>query len=391
MSALQLPRVVVLEKSKMRKQDSEATKDPVGANLLTPSTTATLPPRATDAAASPRPSGAVSSPSLFPFPCPAQPAGHAADSPTKPGAIRISLATEAVPVAVGPYLAEGLASRWQSYRKQLHHCQEECSEEAVHELRVATRRLLAQFTLLSWVEPSTPIEKARRILKRHLAALGDLRDIHVQRLFLEQKAARFPELVLFHAWLERRERCLVKSAAGQVSRFKTRKLEKSISALIADLTVNAGGARRQTRLESTVLQAAAEAFAEAVARCRAINLAEPDTIHRTRVAFKRFRYIMESLAPGLTGLSKRQLRALACYQRKMGLIQDLEVMQTCLTNYLRENQEHTALLRPFCRHLRQRRSRALRSFVKTADRLFEFWPPAALARRRDSASNRHVA
>ena len=196
---------------------------------------------------------------------------------------------------------------------------------------------------------------------------------------------------MFRSWLERREHCLVKSAAEQVSRCKTRKLEKSLSALIGDLTVNAGGARRQTRLESTVLQAAADAFAEAVARRRAINLAVPDTIHRTRVAFKRFRYIMESLAPGLTGLSKRQLRALACYQRKMGLIQDLEVMQTCLTNYLRENREQTALLRPFCRHLRQRRSRALRSFVQTADRLFEFWPPAALARRRDSASNRHVA
>ena len=75
----------------------------------------------------------------------------------------------------------------------------------------------------------------------------------------------------------------------------------------------------------------------------------------------------------------------------MGIIQDLEVMQTSVTNYLREHPQRTILLRPFCRHLRQRRSRALRSFVQTADRLFEFWPPAALARRRDSASNRHVA
>jgi hypothetical protein len=165
MSALQLPRVVVLEKSKMRKQDSEAPKDPVGTKLLTPSSPATLPPRNTDAEAFLRPAGAVSSPSLFPFPGPAQPPGNATDSPTKPDAIKVSFPAKAVPV--GPYLAAGLERRWQSCRKQLRQCQAECSVEAVHELRVATRRLLAQFTLLSCVEPSTPIEKARRILKRH--------------------------------------------------------------------------------------------------------------------------------------------------------------------------------------------------------------------------------
>jgi len=161
--------------------------------------------------------------------------------------------------------------------------------------------------------------------------------------------------------------------------------------MIGDLTANGGRARTQNRLESTVWRAAADAFAEAVERRRAIDLADPATIHKTRVAFKRFRYMMESLSPILTGLTKRQLRALAYYQRKMGIIQDLEVMRRCVDAYLRENMKSEVLLRPFCRHLHQRRARALRSFVKTADRLFEFWPPAALASRGDSASTRHAA
>jgi CHAD domain-containing protein len=144
-------------------------------------------------------------------------------------------------------------------------------------------------------------------------------------------------------------------------------------------------------LASAVLRAAAQAFAEAVERRRAINLADLRTIHQTRVAFKRFRYILESLSPGITGLSKRQLRALAYYQRKMGIIQDLEVMQACVARYIREDKKREALLQRFSRHLRERRARALRSFLNSADRLYQFWPPAALIARPDSLPTQSAA
>ena len=310
---------------------------------------------------------------------------------TEPATISSTFPAKPVPVAVGPILAAALDSRWHSYRKQLRQCQEQFSEETVHELRVATRRLLAQLTLLSCIAPSAALEKARRILKRRLAALGDLRDTHVQRLFIEQKTGSFPELVRLRGWLQRRERRLARSASGKVKRFKTRKLERWIFTLIQDLTANARRFRVQNQLASTVLRAAAQAFAEAVERRRAIDLADLRTIHQTRVAFKRFRYTMESLSPGLTGLSKRQLRALAYYQRKMGIIQDLKVVQACVTRYTQEDKKREALLRRFSRHLRQRRVRAVWSFLKSADSIYEFWPPAALVARDNSVANQHAA
>ena len=281
-----------------------------------------------------------------------------------------------MPVTVGHCLAGALQNRWQSYHEQLRNCQENFSEEAVHELRVATRRLIAQLVLLNCVIPSDAIEKARRILKRRLVALGDLRDAQVQRGFIGHQTTRFPELVFMGAWLEHRERHLARSAAQKVGGFKIRKLEKWISLSIDDLNANAGGFREQSQLTSAVLRATASSFAEVVDRCQAIDLADLRTIHQTRVAFKRFRYMVESLSPGITGLSKRQLRALAYYQRKMGIIQDLEVMQACVARFLRENKKSEAVLRRFCQHLRRRRARALRSFLKSADRLFAFWPPA---------------
>ena len=127
-------------------------------------------------------------------------------------------------------------------------------------------------------------------------------------------------------------------------------------------------------------------------RRQAIDLADLGTIHQTRVAFKRFRYIVESLSPGLTGLTKRQLRTLAYYQRRMGIIQDLEVMKRCVAELRPLTHKKTeSALRPFCRYLRQRRARALRSFLKSADYLFEFWPPASLAASGHSARSRKAA
>jgi CHAD domain-containing protein len=272
-----------------------------------------------------------------------------------------------------------LEERWASYRKELRRCQEEFSEDAVHELRVATRRLLAQFVLLSCVAPSTELEKARSSLKCRIAALGDLRDTQVQLSFIDQQAATFPELEPLRAWLQRRERRLVKSAAKKVNRFKTKKFGKWIAAMSEDLAASAANVRARTQLASVVVRAAADAFAEVVKRRRAIDLADMGTIHQTRVAFKRFRYIVESLSPGLTGLTKRQLRALAYYQRRMGIIQDLEVLRQAVERFAGEHKNTESALRPFCRYLRQRRNRALRSFLKSADRLFELWPTAGLA------------
>jgi hypothetical protein len=75
----------------------------------------------------------------------------------------------------------------------------------------------------------------------------------------------------------------------------------------------------------------------------------------------------------------------------MGIIQDLEVVQACVTRYSREDKKREALVHRFSRHMRQRRARALRSFLKSADCLYKFWPPAALVARDDSAPTQHAA
>jgi len=284
-------------------------------------------------------------------------------------------------LAIGPFLANALGSRWQVYRTRICSCQEDFSEQSVHRLRVATRRLLAQLLIVGCIAPGRMPEKARRVLKGRLKALGELRDTHVQRLFIQRRIGRFPELILVEDVLQRRERKLQKEAATRVKGFKTRKLEKWILALqlhLATTPPTDGGA---DQLLKAVTRATNKAFAKLVSRRRAIDPAKPETIHRTRIAFKKFRYMVESLSPDFTGLGKRQLRALGHYQQRMGVLQDLEIIERCIAGYERQEDGIGTLLAPFNRYLQITRARALRSFLKSADDLFEFWPPPRVGPR----------
>lgn len=276
---------------------------------------------------------------------------------------------------VAPFLSKSLRSRWESYRGQLQACQERFSEEAVHELRVATRRLMAQFIMLGCVTPGKTAESARRILKRGLKALGELRDTHVQRLFVERLMVRFPELIFVRDFLQRQERRQERSAASKVRTFKTRKLEKWISRMLAHVDVRNGRSADPHRLSSIVAKAVDDAFAEVVRRRQAIAPAHASTVHRTRIAFKKFRYMVEALSPDLTGLTKADLRALARYQKRMGILQDLEVMQQCIRDFAEQHDGMEGLLASFSSYLQGRRARALRAFLNSADELFRFWPP----------------
>jgi CHAD domain-containing protein len=251
--------------------------------------------------------------------------------------------------------------------------------------------------MIECVAPRETVHRARRLLKRRLKALGELRDTHVQLLFIERRLQRYPELMLVRDFLRRKERRLEKSAAARMKAFKTRKLAKWIPAVVEHLTPDirveanvylesgVARARRLEKLARALARATTRAFGEVVFRRRSINPAVAGTVHRTRTAFKKFRYMMEALSPAYTNLNKRDLRALAQYQRRMGTLQDLEVIQQCLEAFTNRNDGMDELLEQFARYLLARRAQALRSFLKTADELFNFWPPSR------AKTNGHVA
>src|SRR5262249_21158341 len=145
------------------------------------------------------------------------------------------------------------------------------SEESVHELRVATRKLMAQLDLFTAVVPGRSAEKGRRALKRTMKTLGALRDLQVQRLFLEQHLRPCPELILVRDHLEKQEQSLRAVAAVEVCGVKIRKFEKWIALMFQELAEKMDRARNRERLPLEVARILDKAYAAVVRRRREIR------------------------------------------------------------------------------------------------------------------------
>jgi CHAD domain-containing protein len=245
----------------------------------------------------------------------------------------------------------------------------------VHELRVSIRRLASEIALLGRVIPSRQERKAVRLLKQQLESLGALRDLHVLAKFAEGRSNRFPKLKILREELASRNRKLSKATRREVAGFEKSKLQRWIKKMEVQLRAEATATNEPERMASQLSQQTNHAFSEAVARCREINFSDPRTIHRLRVAFKKFRYTVESLPPQLSGMHKRDLQRLALYQRRMGKIQDLEVIQNLVTELAGHDKAVHAALASFDDYLKASRARTLSEFRKSFEKLFEFWPP----------------
>ena len=290
-------------------------------------------------------------------------------TPSRPAVRRIF-------TAPGPKLAEVLEIRWISYCNEFRRCSKHCSEEAVHELRVSIRRLLAQLMLVEEVLPGDSLSKLRKALKRRFKQFGELRDVHVQRQTIDRLLARHPALVLLDAELKRREKRLVKEVARSLETGREKKLLNWVVRVLASLAEDADYQPTQRRMLGQIMDAASAAFDEVNRRLAEVSVAEPATIHRVRLAYKKFRYMVEALSPTWTGYTPKQLRRMAYYQRRLGRIQDLEVLRAALAAFAKRNPASRAAMRPMGKVIDRRRSEAMRAFLKGGDEVGSFWPPA---------------
>src|SRR5215472_12553042 len=89
-------------------------------------------------------------------------------------------------------LSRLLKSQCKQYRKQLRRCQKKFSEGAVHDSRVAARRLSSVVELLGPFLAAATVKKIERVLKQHLDTFDELRDTQVQLATLRRLEHSFP-------------------------------------------------------------------------------------------------------------------------------------------------------------------------------------------------------
>jgi CHAD domain-containing protein len=95
------------------------------------------------------------------------------------------------------------------------------------------------------------------------------------------------------------------------------------------------------------------------------------SIHKMRVAFKKFRYMAEIAAPCFPKLSPERLEAMHAYQDRMGTIQDLDTLLRTMAEFRRQSGRTSMLVVE--NEIRRRRQRRIDDFMQTVDELRFFW------------------
>jgi CHAD domain-containing protein len=206
--------------------------------------------------------------------------------------------------------------------------------------------------------------------------LGPLRDVQVQLRTVEKLLPASPELQPFYDSLVKRQHKLVQQLTREVRAVKTGKVAKAIGAAIEQVEDGLATPESQREKWGEALRAAEAAFNRVVERKQAIEAADSASIHRMRVAFKKFRYSVESLSLLLRGVTRRQLKEMDVFQGQMGDIQDAEVLRSSLTAFARKGgAEREASLGGVLEALSSQHTALITAFMQSADRVYTFWKP----------------
>jgi CHAD domain-containing protein len=194
---------------------------------------------------------------------------------------------------------------------------ERLDEDGVHDLRVATRRLRAAIRLFG----KKALRRAEAEVEQLQDALGEVRDLHVQRAWLAQVSTRGPERQVLAAIDRDRAHALV-GAERQLLLALKRWVEVGAPAVERA----AHRVRGRGALRGETVAAGLERALEKLRRARqaALGSDRPEVLHAFRIRLKQFRYLAELPGPALDPALEGPLEAAASIQDEVGALHDLD-------------------------------------------------------------------
>ena len=277
------------------------------------------------------------------------------------------------PAELARHLAESVRAARRRYRKRLARCQDRFSEKAVHALRIETRRILALLDLLDALHVAEPLRKVRKTFKKRLDAFDDLRDTHVQLVLLKPLWKDFPEARPLKQHLLKCEKRIVSELSCEINTIGSNRLNRELKNIEKALT-HSGDVPARNRSKGLAQMVLGGAFRRVIILRRQIRRNRPSTIHRTRVAFKRFRYTAELLQPFLPQFTPERLARMKDFQAAAGNIQDAAVLHARLDRDVKGGELPAACVKRLRGELLQHERQAIDSFMSRVDELMEFEP-----------------
>ena len=263
-------------------------------------------------------------------------------------------------------LLDSLDERSATYAKQVKRCRDEFSTDAVHDLRTSIRRLLAILDVVAFMTSASKIKKLSGRLKDQLDGFSDLRDMQVMLDKLQQDVNALPELEPLQGYLEKREKRQQRADEKHIQNIKPGGVEKRLLKIRRD-------AEELSELEvrRELPQAVDEAYLTVIQRYGEVDPAQLISIHRLRVAFKKFRYMVEAIHPCLPDFPEALLKRLQDYQTEMGNIHDIQVFLETLAEFAEKSDTYNPV--PVRRIYERILAEAVSKYLKNKSDVLSFW------------------
>lgn len=178
--------------------------------------------------------------------------------------------------------------------------------EAVHQLRVTSRRLRTFVEMFAPFADRALVRRVRAPLRQITRAVRDLRDADVQVQGLEarlQKASSEPERVAVNHLIDRvrrRRASYVERAEKRLSKLKLEELATSLRGMLDQVAHRAEAPSASYQLVAEIAYQPIVDEARALAP-RHSELPTAEALHEFRLALKQLRYAAELIEPALNG------------------------------------------------------------------------------------------
>ena len=202
----------------------------------------------------------------------------------------------------------------------------DADEEAIHDLRVAIRRLRTLLKMARKLFGRWHADVVRNAFAEVMKATGNLRDEEVLEETLEG-ASEHPE---FGTWVHKRKSREKKLRANVVTRIERGDLDRARLMLKA-LLVFPVEPKRNAELGRFARRTVERARRDVEAK-RDVGIDDVTGLHDLRIAYKELRYSIELLAEALPIDERAMLEPATVFQKRLGEVHDVDVALDVLTH-----------------------------------------------------------
>jgi len=253
---------------------------------------------------------------------------------------------------------------------ELDKCKAHPSEKSVHDTRVCLRRIMAAVEILDTVSQTdeTISQKHLKRLKEIHKLFSPIRDTQISMLYAHEMINEFPSIGIFEEYLESREKRLSFKLQKKLSDTDTYPLHKVLKAVKLEVAERFGENGLLGDLRSTTDRA----FSKVVELIGQVDTDDIKSVHKVRIAFKRFRYMVE-LLDVLQPIEEYLLNGMKAIQDELGAIQDITVVEELLQRFIEKKSPGGRLLSLEYHELLSRRKKLAESFAASAVDIKNMW------------------